>query len=161
MSTTSGSLQALALTIINQQSCTNEPATLYWRWNEEIAEMHHVQLCITSSENWATLVFGDNMTSTFAIPPLACSVMGCSLGSKRITPGSCNAGVNGFKVILKVNGAALLFTTGMIFFNVWPIRSAPNFTIFCRASATLTCWQHVRLLFCDQNHIRCLSAKTP
>jgi len=98
-------------------------------------------MSITSSENWETLVFGDNMTSTLATPPLACNVIGCSLGSRRTTPGSCNAGVTGFKVTLKVNGAPLLFTIGTIFFSVWPIRSAPNCTIFCLTSATPTCRQ--------------------
>jgi len=58
------------------------------------------------------------MTSTFAAPPLAGSVIGCSLGSKRITPGSCSAGVTGVKVTLTANGVALLFTIGTIFLSV-------------------------------------------
>ena len=120
--------------------------------DQSCGETNPAYVGITSSENWEILLLGANMTSTFAIPPFACSVIGCSLGSKRTTPGSCNADVTGFKVTVKVNGAALLFTIGTIFFIVWPIRSAPNFTDFCRASATAT-WQRTTLNsqpFCDK-----------
>jgi len=89
----------------------------------------------TSSENCAMRHLGDRTTSTLAIPPFCCRVIG-SVGNSRITPASWSAVDNGFTVTRNVNGAALLFTMGMIFFTVWPIRSAPNLTILCRGSAT-------------------------
>lgn len=104
--------------------------------NNLIEQRDECSLVLTSSENWGILIVGLKMTCIFIVPTFAGRVM-VDDGVTEMTSLSCvHTGENW---TLNVMEAKLLLTMGMIRLVQLPILWAPNFTILCLLSATVTC----------------------